>query len=77
MSKRLSVLHQHSPAWGLPTFDPFCLSAYAYMRFTGVEFSVANGNNPGISTTGSLPALEEGERLHCGLDAILDHLENR
>ncbi|ELR15887.1 metaxin 1, putative [Acanthamoeba castellanii str. Neff] len=31
-------LHQYGARWELPSFDPFCLSAQAYMRLAGVTF---------------------------------------
>ncbi|KAJ3010904.1 metaxin 1 [Thoreauomyces humboldtii] len=47
------------PAYDLPSFDPFCLSAITYLQFTGARWVVNECNDPEISPRGELPMLRD------------------
>jgi glutathione S-transferase len=67
-------LHQYSPRWDLPSFDPFCLSAQTYLRLLEVPFEEVSANNPDVSPTSNLPFLQRGEDCVAGTTSIFSYL---
>lgn len=57
------VLHCRGGAWDLPSLCPASVSVEAYLRFSGVSFSVSPCSSPSTSPSGSLPVLEVGDDL--------------
>ncbi|TPX55054.1 hypothetical protein PhCBS80983_g05647 [Powellomyces hirtus] len=52
-------LFMWGPAYNLPSFDPFCLSAAAYLQLAEVTWVVNECNNAGVSPRGELPMLRD------------------
>jgi hypothetical protein len=46
------VIFQWESRWGLPSHDPFCLTAQLLLGLAGVGFNVDNCNNPDVSPEG-------------------------
>lgn len=70
-------LHQYGARWELPSFDPFCLSAQAYMRLAGVTFEEVPSNNPDVSPTSNLPLVQLGDDYVAGTNAIFTYVGNK
>ncbi|KAI9100605.1 hypothetical protein DFS34DRAFT_648523 [Phlyctochytrium arcticum] len=53
-------LYTWGPAYNLPSFDPFCLTAETYLQFISADWVVNECNNPDVAPTGELPMLRDG-----------------
>ncbi|KAL8931974.1 MAG: hypothetical protein Q9216_007007 [Gyalolechia sp. 2 TL-2023] len=71
-------LHVWGPAFGLPSLDPQCLAAIAYLTqaIPHAEWELIASSNPALSPTRELPALRHGSMWIGGLQNILHHLHH-
>ncbi|CCX33600.1 Tom37 C-terminal domain-containing protein [Pyronema domesticum] len=70
-------LHIWGPGFGLPSIDPQCLAAIAYMILTvpKEDWKIVPSSNPQLAPSQSLPALRTSSTLwSCGLPNIISHL---
>ena len=70
-------LYAWGPGFGLPSFDPFCLSIEAYLGLCDVRWVLNTVSNPLISPSGELPLLKiDGEPI-AGTSSIIKVLKLR
>ncbi|KHJ36007.1 putative mitochondrial import receptor subunit [Erysiphe necator] len=69
-------LHVWGPAFGLPSIDPHCLAAIAYLQqaVPAGKWVVTASSNPTISPTYELPALRDGDIWIGGFRNIFHYL---
>ncbi|KAF8544676.1 Tom37 C-terminal domain-containing protein [Trichophaea hybrida] len=72
-------LHVWGPGFGLPSIDPLCLSAIAYLNLTvpRSEWTLIPSSNPLLSPSKSLPALRDNHTWATGLQPIIEYLRQR
>ncbi|KAG9293878.1 hypothetical protein G9A89_019216 [Geosiphon pyriformis] len=65
-------------SWDLPSIDPACLAIITCLQiFFSDEWGVIECNNPGLSPTGELPVLKDGNEWFAGFDNIIKHLSKK
>ncbi|RKF64255.1 Metaxin-like protein [Erysiphe neolycopersici] len=69
-------LHVWGPAFGLPSIDPHCLAAIAYLQqaVPAGKWVVTASSNPTVSPTYELPALRDGDIWIGGFRNIFHYL---
>ncbi|KAK6350999.1 hypothetical protein TWF718_004177 [Orbilia javanica] len=72
-------LHVWNRAFGLPSLDPECLAAIAFLSSSIPQelWVLVESNNVSVSPNGSLPALKDGSHWVGGLDAIVSYLNSK
>ncbi|KAK6528810.1 hypothetical protein TWF694_004043 [Orbilia ellipsospora] len=72
-------LHVWSRAFGLPSLDPECLAAIAFLSTAVPQdlWVLVESNNTNLSPNGALPALKDGSRWIGGFDSIVSYLSSR
>ncbi|KAI8620507.1 hypothetical protein BC830DRAFT_1059198 [Chytriomyces sp. MP71] len=70
-------LFSWGPAWGLSSFDPFCMSIQSYLSLSGVDWTSTKSSNPKISPSGELPLLRDGTIPISGRANIVRHLKRK
>ncbi|KAL0640145.1 hypothetical protein Q9L58_000703 [Maublancomyces gigas] len=72
-------LHIWGPAFSLPSIDPQCNAAVAYLNTTlhKDEWTVIASSNPLLSPTRQLPALRDGMTWVAGFRGIVEHLRKK
>ncbi|KAF3311728.1 hypothetical protein TWF173_008174 [Orbilia oligospora] len=72
-------LHVWNRAFGLPSLDPECLAAIAFLSSAIPQdlWVLVESNNAGVSPNGSLPVLKDGSQWIGGFDAIVSHLNSK
>ncbi|KAF3903909.1 Metaxin-1 [Orbilia brochopaga] len=72
-------LHVWNRAFGLPSLDPECLAAIAFLSIAIPQdlWVLVESNNAGLSPNGALPALKDGARWVAGYDAIIEYLNTK
>ncbi|KAI5846679.1 outer mitochondrial membrane transport complex protein-domain-containing protein [Tricharina praecox] len=70
------TLHVWGPGFGLPSIDPHCLSAIAYLQLAVPrgEWQIIPSSNPHLSPSKTLPALQHSTVWSTGLPQILDYI---
>jgi hypothetical protein len=66
------VFYQWQPEWDLPSFDANCLTFLTLMKFSKLEFSLLNCNNPAVSPSKRLPFLRKGNTLFSRDEEIIN-----
>jgi len=72
----------YSPAWDLPSYDPFCLSVLTFLKFATNEKpelvpKIVYCNNPHMAPSRVLPCLLDGEDIISGSVLIIRHLHDK
>eukprot|EP01102_Stenamoeba_stenopodia_P005861 TRINITY_DN16573_c0_g1_i1.p1 TRINITY_DN16573_c0_g1~~TRINITY_DN16573_c0_g1_i1.p1 ORF type:complete len:314 (+),score=59.94 TRINITY_DN16573_c0_g1_i1:195-1136(+) len=75
MASATLTLVQQPPQWDLPSKDPNCLAAHAYLRFSSMPFLVRNTTRTFLSSTGKLPLLEDSGKVYEEHTNIILHLK--
>ncbi|KAJ3070427.1 metaxin 1 [Podochytrium sp. JEL0797] len=70
-------LFSWGPAWGLSSFDPFCMSIQCYLSLSCVNWISTKSSNPGISPSGELPLLRDSTIPVAGTANIIRHLKRK
>ncbi|KAL8946676.1 MAG: hypothetical protein Q9222_006962 [Ikaeria aurantiellina] len=72
-------LHVWGPAFGLPSIDPHCLAAIAYLSqaVPQAEWTLLASSNPTLSPTRELPALRDGSIWVGGFQNIVAYLSDK
>lgn len=72
-------LHVWNRAFGLPSLDPECLAAIAFLSSAIPQdlWVLVESNNVSVSPNGSLPALKDGSQRIGGFDAIVSYLHSK
>ncbi|KAF3915884.1 Metaxin-1 [Arthrobotrys entomopaga] len=72
-------LHVWNRAFGLPSLDPECLAAIAFLSTAIPQdlWVLVESNNINLSPNGALPALKDGSRWIGGFDSIVSYLSSR
>ncbi|KAK6521274.1 hypothetical protein TWF506_001498 [Arthrobotrys conoides] len=72
-------LHVWNRAFGLPSLDPECLAAIAFLSSAIPQdlWVLVESNNASVSPNGSLPALKDGPQWIGGFDAIVSYLNSK
>ncbi|KAK6340936.1 hypothetical protein TWF696_009250 [Orbilia brochopaga] len=72
-------LHVWNRAFGLPSLDPECLAAIAFLSIAIPHdlWVLVESNNAGLSPNGALPALKDGARWIAGFDAIIEYVNTK
>ncbi|KAJ3233515.1 metaxin 1 [Chytriomyces hyalinus] len=65
------------PAWGLDSFDPFCMSVQCYLSLSCASWVCTKSSNPKISPSGELPLLRDGTIPVAGRANIIRHLKRK
>jgi sorting and assembly machinery component 37 len=71
-------LHVYGPGFSLPSIDPQCLSAIAYLSqaVPRGEWSLIASGDPAVSPTKELPALRHGSAWIGGFTRIVEYLRS-
>lgn len=64
------------PAWGLPSFSPFCLKLEAYLRMAEIPYTARAGDIR-KSPKGKLPWIDDDGSLIGDSSVIIDHLKQK
>ncbi|KAK6361764.1 hypothetical protein TWF730_005479 [Orbilia blumenaviensis] len=72
-------LHVWNRAFGLPSLDPECLAAIAFLSSAIPQdlWVLVESNNSSVSPNGSLPALKNGSQWVGGFDAIVLYITSQ
>ncbi|KAI9344402.1 hypothetical protein BDR26DRAFT_917367 [Obelidium mucronatum] len=70
-------LFSWGPAWGLSSFDPFCMSIQCYLSLSCANWINTKSTNPKISPSGELPLLRDGAIPVAGTANIIRHLKRK
>lgn len=70
------TLFSTPPAWGLPSFSPFCLKLDAYLRMAGIPYTARTGDMR-KSPKGKLPWIDDDGALLGDSSAIIDYLKKK
>ncbi|KAK6534419.1 hypothetical protein TWF281_005744 [Arthrobotrys megalospora] len=72
-------LHVWNRAFGLPSLDPECLAAIAFLSSAIPQdlWVLVESNNISVSPNGALPALKDGSQWIGGFDAIVSYLNSK
>ena len=70
-------LYAWGKGFGLPSFDPFCLSIEAYLSLCDVRWVLNDVSNPLVSPSGELPVLKIGSEPITGTSSIIKVLKSR
>ncbi|EPS43859.1 hypothetical protein H072_2183 [Dactylellina haptotyla CBS 200.50] len=78
-SPSMIELHVWNRAFGLPSLDPECLAAIAFLSAAIPQdlWVLVESNNVSISPNGALPALKDGSQYIGGFDSIVSYLSSR
>jgi glutathione S-transferase len=70
-------LHTMVPAWGLPTFTPFGLKLYAYMKLSAIPFRVVIEHDPRRGPKGKFPWIVDAGHAVADSGFVVEHLAQR
>ena len=61
----MAKLYVLPSCWGLPTFHPECLSAYAYLKLAGVDFELVPISSTAAAQFGGFVVWRKVQALDC------------
>ncbi len=72
-----TVLHQFPAMLGLPNASPFCMKLETFLRLAGLDYTIAEEDDPRVSPTKRLPFIEADGRVIPDSEACIRYLSDQ